>query len=135
MKKLKFSWNWCLISEKLHRFHNDLPFLPERMKIEKVEKLAANLHDKTEYAIPGFNNWPTLCTYVCLLLSTCPWFWKCICWHLYSFFPYDFFKIFKIYLVLIILYCLKTYCYEFELYFFVLRALPNLECQSENKLK
>ena len=36
--------------EKLHELHNDLPFLPERMKIEKVEKLAANLHDKTEYA-------------------------------------------------------------------------------------
>ena len=35
--------------EKLHELHNDLPFLPERMKIEKVEKLVANLHDKTEY--------------------------------------------------------------------------------------
>ena len=35
--------------EKLHEFHNDLPFLPERMKIEKYEKLVANLHDKTEY--------------------------------------------------------------------------------------
>ena len=23
--------------EKLHELHNDLPFLPERMKIEKVE--------------------------------------------------------------------------------------------------
>ena len=33
--------------EKLHELHNDLPFLPERMKIEKVEKLVANLHDKT----------------------------------------------------------------------------------------
>ena len=31
--------------------HNDLPFLPERMKIEKVEKLVANLHDKAEYVI------------------------------------------------------------------------------------
>ena len=31
--------------EKLH----DLPFLPKKMKIEKVEKLAANLHDKKEY--------------------------------------------------------------------------------------
>ena len=30
---------------------NDLPFSPERIKIEKVEKLAANLHDKTEYVI------------------------------------------------------------------------------------
>ena len=35
--------------EKLHEFHNDLQFLPERMKSEKVEKLLANLHDKTEY--------------------------------------------------------------------------------------
>ena len=34
---------------KLHEFHNDLPFLPQRMKIEKVEKFVANLHDKTEY--------------------------------------------------------------------------------------
>ena len=36
-------------TEKLHVLHNDLPFLPERMKIEKVEKLVANLHDKTKY--------------------------------------------------------------------------------------
>ena len=35
--------------QKLHELHNDLLFLPERMKIEKVEKLATNLHDKTEY--------------------------------------------------------------------------------------
>ena len=33
------------ILKKLHKLHNDLPFLPERMKIEKVEKLVANLHD------------------------------------------------------------------------------------------
>ena len=33
--------------EKLHEIHNELSFLPERMKIEKVEKLVANLHDKT----------------------------------------------------------------------------------------
>ena len=37
--------------EKLHELHNDLPFLPERMKIEKVEKLVTNFHDKTEYVI------------------------------------------------------------------------------------
>ena len=37
--------------EKLHELHNDLAFLPERMKIEKVKKLAASLHDKTEYVI------------------------------------------------------------------------------------
>ena len=34
--------------EKLCEIYNDLPFLPERMKIEKLEKLVANLHDKTE---------------------------------------------------------------------------------------
>ena len=37
--------------EKLHELHNDLPFLSERIKIEKVEKLVTNLHDKTEYVI------------------------------------------------------------------------------------
>ena len=37
--------------EKLHDLHNDLPFLPERMKIYEVEKLIANLHNKTEYVI------------------------------------------------------------------------------------
>ena len=37
--------------EKLHELHNNLPFLPERMKIEKVEKLATNLHGKAEYVI------------------------------------------------------------------------------------
>ena len=35
--------------ENLHELHNDLLFPPERMKIKKFEKLAANLHDKTEY--------------------------------------------------------------------------------------
>ena len=37
--------------EKLHELHNDLPFLPERMKFEEVEKVVINLHDKTEYVI------------------------------------------------------------------------------------
>ena len=32
--------------EKSHDLHNDLLFLSGRMKIEKLEKLAANLHDK-----------------------------------------------------------------------------------------
>ena len=36
-------------TEKLHELHNNLQFLPKRMKIEKVEKLVANLHNKTEY--------------------------------------------------------------------------------------
>ena len=32
--------------QKLNNLHNDLTFLPERVKIEKVEKVVANLHDK-----------------------------------------------------------------------------------------
>ena len=31
--------------------YNDLPFLPKRMKIEKVEKFVANLHNKKDYGI------------------------------------------------------------------------------------
>ena len=34
--------------EKLYDLQNDLPFLTERMRIEKVEKLTANLQDKKE---------------------------------------------------------------------------------------
>ena len=37
--------------EKVHELQEDLSFLPERMKIEKVQKLGTNLHDKTEYVI------------------------------------------------------------------------------------
>ena len=37
--------------EKLHELLKDLPFLLERMKIEKFEKVVANVHDKTEYII------------------------------------------------------------------------------------
>ena len=37
--------------EEIHKLHNDWPILPERMKIETIEKLAPNLHDKTEYVI------------------------------------------------------------------------------------
>ena len=32
--------------QKLNNLHNDLTFLPERVKIDKVEKVVANLHDK-----------------------------------------------------------------------------------------
>ena len=39
------------IFEKLHDLPNDFSFLPEKMKIDKVGKLVANLHDKTEYVI------------------------------------------------------------------------------------
>ena len=42
--KLMFS-----ILKKLHDLHSDLPFFPERKKTEKVEKLVANSHDKTEH--------------------------------------------------------------------------------------
>ena len=31
---------------KLYELHNNLLFMPERIKIEKVEKLDANLHDE-----------------------------------------------------------------------------------------
>ena len=45
---LKLMFN---IFKNLHNLHNDLSFLHERMKIEKDEKLVANLHDKTESVI------------------------------------------------------------------------------------
>ena len=35
----------------MHEIHNDLPFLSERINIEKVEKLVINLHDETKYFI------------------------------------------------------------------------------------
>ena len=37
--------------EKVHELHNDFAFLQERIKIEKVEKFVASLHDKTKYVI------------------------------------------------------------------------------------
>ena len=37
--------------EILCKLHNDLPFLSERMKIEKFKKLVAILLDKEEYVI------------------------------------------------------------------------------------
>ena len=35
--------------KRLHNLHNDLPFLSERMKIKKCNKLVCNLHDKNNY--------------------------------------------------------------------------------------
>ena len=32
--------------ENLHNLHNDLSFLPEKMKIGKIENLVGNLHDE-----------------------------------------------------------------------------------------
>ena len=47
-------------AEKLHELHNDLPFLCERMKTEKVEKFVSSLHNKTEYVIHVRNLQQTL---------------------------------------------------------------------------
>ena len=35
--------------KNVHNLYNDLPFLPERMKINKCNKLVCNLHDKNNY--------------------------------------------------------------------------------------
>ena len=35
------------ICHVIHQY--DIPFLPERTKLERVEKLVTNLHDKTQY--------------------------------------------------------------------------------------
>ena len=35
--------------KKLHDLHSDLPFLSERMKINKCRKLVYNLYDKNNY--------------------------------------------------------------------------------------
>ena len=35
----------------LHDSHNDLPFMCDKMKINKVEKLVTNLKDKKNYVI------------------------------------------------------------------------------------
>ena len=35
----------------LNNLHSDLPFLSERMKIKKYNKLVCNLYDKKEYVI------------------------------------------------------------------------------------
>ena len=41
--------------KKLHELHNNLPFLLERVKIKKFEKLVLNLIDKTEFFIHMIN--------------------------------------------------------------------------------
>ena len=35
----------------LHKLHRDLPFLPERMKINKVDKLICNVQNKRNYVV------------------------------------------------------------------------------------
>ena len=37
--------------KNLHKLHSDLPFLPERMKINKCDKLVCNLQDKENYPV------------------------------------------------------------------------------------
>ena len=37
---------------ELHENHKELPFLTERMKIGRVEKLVPNLKDKKGYVVP-----------------------------------------------------------------------------------
>ena len=37
--------------KNLHDLHSDLPFLPERMKIDKWSKLVCNLYDKKDYVV------------------------------------------------------------------------------------
>ena len=37
--------------EKLHDLHSDLPFLPERMEINKCKKLVCNLYNKKKYVV------------------------------------------------------------------------------------
>ena len=37
--------------KKLFGSHKDLPFLPERKKLEKVEKLVCSIEDKEKYVI------------------------------------------------------------------------------------
>ena len=37
--------------KKLFNLHCDLPFLPERKKIEKCKKLVCNMHNKENYVI------------------------------------------------------------------------------------
>ena len=38
-------------SKKLHNLHSDLPFLPERIEMNKCKKLVCNLYDKKKYAV------------------------------------------------------------------------------------
>ena len=37
--------------KNLHNLHSDLPFLPDRLKTEKCNKLVCNVHDKKNYVV------------------------------------------------------------------------------------
>ena len=59
--------------QKLHEHHNNFPFLFEKMKIEKVQKLVANLHDNTEYVIHIRNLKQALIQNINI---RSPWIWR-----------------------------------------------------------
>ena len=40
---------------ELHDLHNDYPLAPERIKVDKVEKLIPNLYDKEKYIVHHLN--------------------------------------------------------------------------------
>ena len=46
-----------IMMRKTHDLHSDLPFLLKRMKTEKVQKLAANLHDTHEKFKSSIKSW------------------------------------------------------------------------------
>ena len=37
--------------KNLHDLHSDLPFLPERMEINRCNKIVCNLYDKNNYVV------------------------------------------------------------------------------------
>ena len=66
-------------------------------------KLYFSLHGKNSLTwgnTAGFDNYCLSHTYVCLLLLTYVWFLTCIHWDVCTFFPYDFLKVLKNFLVL-----------------------------------
>ena len=46
-----FSSIRCRVSKKIFSSHNELPFLPERKQLGKVEKLVCSTEGKEKYAI------------------------------------------------------------------------------------
>ena len=93
-------------------FHSKMSHSPQKcIFLETVRKNAL----PTIIDSSVFSNWCTSHTYICLLLLAYEWFWTCVNWHIHSFFSLWFLKVFKNFQVFIILSCLKTYCYMFDL--------------------
>ena len=40
-----------IIQKKIIDLHKDLPFLPERKKVNKIEKLICDIEDKEKYVV------------------------------------------------------------------------------------